>query len=108
MYGTRAADDAWRVQASDAMTLQRLLWVRTDVGNLSLLRQGKVEEVIRGMENVVDSGVKTIDMERAKVAPMVKPDLEKTREAFLEYTKAYPGTQLDPKKNDKVGMLLSK
>jgi len=108
LVGRNAADELRRAQVADALTMQRLLWIRTDVGDLTLLRQGKVDETIRGMETVVESGLKTLDVERAKAAPLSSPDLEKTKQALVEYTKNFPTSQLDPKKNTTIEGMLAK
>lgn len=103
VWGRSSADQEWSKHLFDALTLQRLLWVRTDLTNLSLLREGKVEEAIQGMEVVIESGVKTLDVDRAKAAPLSGPDLERTKQALTQYNAKFTATQLDPKRNAQVG-----
>jgi hypothetical protein len=108
LFGKASATERWTSYAQDALTMQRLLWIRTDLDNLTLLRQGKVEETVQGIEGVVKSGLETLDVDRATVAPLSGLELLKTKEALVQYRKRFPATELDPKKNPKISGIISK
>jgi hypothetical protein len=73
---------------------------------LTELREGRIDEAIRGLELLVTAKLENIDTTKLPNTTIARKSLDDLRVPLVAYQTKYPATTLDPKKNPRLNSVM--
>ena len=101
-YGRKSADLDASARLFDVSTHLVLSCSNEHVVALTELREGKVEDAVRGLELLVTAKLEQIDVTKIPSTVVAKKSLESLRGPLIAYQAKFPMTTLDSKKNPRL------
>lgn len=106
LYGRSTAARDASAYLYDVSTHLVLSCSNEHVVALTDLREGKMEDAVRGLELLVVAKLEGIDVRRIPDTTLSKKSLQSLRAPLLEYQAKFPTTMLDSKKNPRLDSIV--